>query len=124
MSSMASPTTTTRQRAILAMSASMRSRDSRLSDAGVTSGQGVLVADAIGDADRADESRLRGAGHVAEIAHEMGAPIAGHAEASELPAPADREAHDALHHSLQHDGGRGILRDQWMPQARIAVTLS
>src|SRR5438128_11120066 len=123
MSSMASPTTTTRQRAILASSASIRSRGSRVSAAGLISGEGGLLVDAIADADRADESRLRHSGHVVEITHEMHAPVAGHAKASELPAPADREPHDAFHHSLQQDCRRGILGDERMRQTGIALAL-
>src|SRR5438552_18543285 len=97
MSSMASPTTTTRQRAILASSASIRSRESRVSAAGLISGEGGLLVDAIGDADRADESRLRHAGHVVEIAHEMDAPVAGHAEPGELQGATHSVPHDTIH---------------------------
>src|SRR2546422_9016450 len=103
MSSIASPTTTTRERAIFASRASMRSRESRGSVVGLMSGQGVLMVDAVGHADRADPFGLRDALGVASILEDVDSTVSRDADAAELPAPAEGEADRALHDSLEQD---------------------
>src|ERR1700693_1891107 len=109
MSSIASPTTTTRHCAIFASSASMRSRDRRESF-GLISGEGRVVVEAVGEADRADELRARGAHDMARVAREVHAPVADDAESAELPARPQPDAHRSLHDALEEHGGSGVLR--------------
>src|SRR5438034_3422114 len=124
MSSIASPTTTTRELAIFANRASMRSRDSRGSDVGLMLGQDVLMADAVGDADRADPFGLRDVLRVAGVLEEVDAAVSGDVDAAELPTPAHSEPHGALDDAGEDHRGGGVLWNQWMGQAGIALALA
>src|SRR6266550_7849671 len=98
MSSIASPTTTTRARAILPSSASMRSRDKRCSAVGLMSGEGALVVQSVRGGDSTHPFRLRRTGRVGGVVNEMHDSVGGDVQPPRLPSRVEREAHDALYY--------------------------
>src|SRR5581483_6363364 len=122
MSSIASPSTTTRRSAILASSVSMRSRDRRLSGMGLRKRRGVMRA--ISDGKRAEELRLRNARHMAKIADEVHAAVRRDLKISRLHIGSEGHAHDPFDHAREQHGRTLVPGDQWMRLARIALALT
>src|SRR5579872_3817888 len=98
MSSIASPSTTTRHCAILAINASMRSRERRLSAMALL-GKRRGVMRAVGDGKCPEELRLRDARDVAGVADKMHAAVRGNLKGARLDVGAQRHPHDALDHA-------------------------
>src|SRR6266566_2155804 len=58
------------------------------------------------------------------VMDEMHAPVRNHAPLRPLPAAAQRQANGALDYTLENGRGRGVIRHEWMRQARVALPLT
>src|ERR1700704_3103036 len=128
MSSIASPTTTTRRAAILVNSCSRWSRVRRGSGVGLVNGVGsrrlALMAEAVAQAHAAEEPRPRVATRVLKIRDAMHAGVEAEAQAAARRERArQRSAQRPLDHTLKDCRGRGVGGHRGMRLARIALAL-
>src|SRR3979409_242403 len=105
MSSIASPTTTTRPVAIFVNNSSRWSRVRRGSGVGMVKGAGSLQhsfhVESIRQREPSHPFGVARARHVTGVATEVHAAVSRYAPRAALPLGAQREAHRALHHAPQ-----------------------
>src|ERR1700716_1881355 len=128
MSSIASPTTTTRRAAILVNSCSRWSRVGRGSGVGIVNGVGsrqrTLVAEAVAQAHAAEQPRPRVATYVLKVRDAMHAGVEAEAHAAARRERArQRSAQRPLDDALKDRRGRGGRRLERMWLARVALAL-